>query len=273
MKIFITGSTGFVGRNLIEYYAEHNLFQYKRNEDLIECLIKFDPDVIINAAAEIYNDDFMWNSNVILTKNCLDYVKSNPRVKMIQIGSSSEYGIMNTASKETDRIDPVDMYQSTKGIATILCQGYARTYDLDICIARPYSLYGKYEQQHRLFPNLWKAFIKNIPMTLYDGVHDFIFIDDFVRGIDILIKSDKNKTKGDIINFGSGVQYKNIEILNMFETVLQKQAPIQYVPHMKKRFEGGVWKCDTEYSRNKYQFKCHYDLNSGVVKFIETAKY
>jgi nucleoside-diphosphate-sugar epimerase len=117
MKIFITGSTGFVGRNLIEYYKDHEVFEHKRYMDLGAKLEYFKPDLIINCAAEIYDPAEMWIPNVLWTQECLEFIKATPNTKMIQIGSSSEYGPMPRASKETDRINPVDMYQATKGAA------------------------------------------------------------------------------------------------------------------------------------------------------------
>ena len=55
MKIFITGSTGFVGQNLVEYYSQrgHEVYAFRRDEFLAECLHQFKPDAIINSAAEI----------------------------------------------------------------------------------------------------------------------------------------------------------------------------------------------------------------------------
>lgn len=273
MKIFVTGSSGFIGKNLLEFYNEHDTFAYTRGNDLKKNLTDFSPNVIIHSAAEIYDSEKMWDSNIILTKLCLDYVKEKKNVKMIHIGSSSEYGKKNRATKETDLINPLDMYQATKGAATLLCQGYARYYDLDICIARPYSVYGKYERSHRLFPKLWSAFNKNIPMELYDGVHDFIYINDFVKGINILVNSSKEKTKGDIVNFGSGIQYTNKHVLKIFQTILGNDAPVTYIDKMNKSFENDIWICDSSYAYSKYKFLCDYNLEQGIRDFIKTAVY
>ena len=190
---------------------------------------------------------------------------------MIQIGSSSEYGKLSRAGTELDRINPSTMYEATKGAATLLCQGYARHYDLDICIARPYSVYGPHERPHRLFPRLWRAFYENEPMTLYHGVHDFIYIDDFVRGIDILIRHP-NKPAGDIINFGSGSEYQNIEVLNYFKKITGKNAPVQYIDMMAKTFESDMWVCDPTYASEQYGFDTKFSLGTGIEEYIRRMK-
>jgi nucleoside-diphosphate-sugar epimerase len=153
-----------------------------------------------------------------------------------------------------------------------MCQGYARVYKLNISIARPYSLYGKYEKPHRLFPRLWKAFYLNQPMKLYRGFHDFIHINDFIRGIDILLQKD-DKPLGDIVNFGSGVQYSNTEVFSLFEKIIGKPAPVELIDQMVKVYENDIWICDTSYSRDVYGFKVNYDLETGIKQFLKTANY
>ena len=270
MKIFITGSTGFIGQNLVEFYKDHEIFEHKRYMDVGGKLDYFQPDVIINCAAEIYKAEDMFKPNVLWTMECLDYVKAKPSTKMVQIGSSAEYGPMNRASSEQDKINPVDMYQATKGAATLLCQGYARQYDLDITVARPYSVYGPGEKPHRLFPRLYRAFMKNEPMTLYQGFHDFIYIDDFVRGIDLMVREGK---PGDIVNFGSGEQYSNFVVAELFTRIAGNSAPITINPHMAKNFESNVWICNTKYAKETYGFQTQYDLEAGIKKFLQLANY
>jgi len=272
MKIFITGSTGFIGQNLVEFYHDQEVLAYTRDLDIRYQLEKFQPNLIINCAAEIYNPENMWYPNILITVACLDYVKCNSETSMVQIGSSSEYGPVSRATKETDVINPVDMYQATKGAATLLCQGYARTYKRNIKIARPYSVYGRYEKPHRLFPRLWRAFQNNVPMKLFHGYHDFIHVDDFVRGIDILYRTH-TEDFGDIVNFGSGKQYSNLEVYNLFIEATGKNAPVEIQEHMIKEFESEVWVCDTTYAKQKYQFEVAYDLKLGIKEFLQTGKY
>jgi nucleoside-diphosphate-sugar epimerase len=270
LKILITGSTGFIGKNLVEYYnsPENTIIEYIKWEDVFVWLNLHKPDLILHCAAEIYDESSMFVSNVQLTQNILMWVKKNPETKMIYIGSSAEYGIMYESSKETHPINPYNVYQATKGAATLLCQGYAREYNLNLKIARVYSAFGNHEKPRRLFPTLYRAFFKNESFHLYEGYHDFIYIKDFIRGIDMLIKSPKNP--GEIVNFGSGIQSSNLEVLNTWKNICDTEPPIIYHNEITpNKYESSCWVCNTEYAQSSLGFKTEFTLTEGIKDFIK----
>lgn len=268
MRIFLTGGTGFIGANLLLLYREHETRNCARGEDVTAALEAFAPDVVINCAAEIYAPAAMYAANVALVHAILEYVLAHPAVKLVQLGSSSEYGPVERATRETDLLNPVDMYQATKGAATLLCQGYARQHGLDVAVIRPYSVYGALERPHRLFPRLVRAFTGGECMTLHQGYHDFIHIDDFVRGVDLVVQN--GPWKGDIFNLGSGLQVSNTEVFDTF-VAAAGSAPecVTVVPGMAKAFESAVWRCDTAKSLAQLGFQTTISLQEGVRRLLQ----
>lgn len=273
MKILITGTTGFLGRSLAEYFApNHEVIEHTRTSvRLSGAIYMYKPDLIIHCAGEIYRTEAMYDTNIGLVNEILESVREYcPECRVIQIGSSAEYGPMSRATTETDLINPVDVYQATKGAATLLCQAYARQYGLKTLVARIYSGYGIHERPHRLFPTLYRAFFKDEPMTLYQGYHDFIYIEDFVRAIDQV--KDYGWEPGEIINFGSGVQYSNFEVLEAWQRVTGRTAPVELRDQLSKAYESRVWVCDNTKLRLRCGFQLQYDLEAGIRDFIEKMK-
>jgi len=211
----------------------------------------------------------MWSTNVELTRGCLEWQRSHPHTRMIQIGSSSEYGPCDRASRESDNIKPQDMYAGTKGVATLLCQTYANTYGLDTTVIRPYSLYGPGERPHRLFPRLWQAFMLGREMEMVQGVHDFCYIDDFVDAVISIMQSDQ-RLPGEIVNVSCGIQHTNAEVLECFQHVLGRSAPVTI---LHRWTTPTVWQADISLVKSKYCWSPNHTLDQGVEKFIEKARY
>ena len=271
MRVFITGATGFVGSSLVERWEHnHEVGCYQRGESVGAALTAFAPNAIVNCAAEIYDPALMFAANVELLRDVLEYALAHPAVKVVHLGSSSEYGPSCQATAETFPLRPVDMYQATKGAATLLCQGYARHHGLDVCIARPYSVYGPNERSHRLFPRLVRAFCDGEAMTLFEGFHDFIHMDDFGRGIDLLFASGRQT--GEVYNFGSGVQTSNMEVLHLFEQAAGRSAPsVERKEAFAKAFESNLWVCDTSHSCKTLGFETQITLADGIRALLQRA--
>jgi nucleoside-diphosphate-sugar epimerase len=270
-RVLITGGNGFIGGNLMRFLISrrYQCWNHHRGTDLDLLLEQVRPDIIINCVAEIYDVDLMYDVNVGMTMRLIDWCRYNGS-RMIQFGSSSEYGNHGYATTENHVLRPENSYAGTKAAATMLCQGMARQHQLDIVIIRLYSPYGPGEKPHRLFPKLWQAFEKNRPMKLVEGVHDFSHIDDVVVAVNLVIEH-KNREPGEIINLCSGQQHTNSRVLEEFEKYYGRKGPIDFDSTVMSTPK--IWCGDNSVIRNKYQWEPDFDLESGIYKFIQNAYY
>jgi nucleoside-diphosphate-sugar epimerase len=271
MKILITGTSGFIGSNLMNYYRQlgHQVYGPGRHDPMQFSLEKFQPDLIINSAAEIYNTVDMLTANVSSVQTLIAWCQHNPATRLIQIGSSSEYGPNDAVTAETTPARPIDCYGASKLAATVLCQAWAQQHNLDIVVVRLYSPYGPGERAHRLFPRFWQAFELGREMNLVNGVHDFTYIEDVVAAIDSVAKSP-DRTPGEIINICSGQQHSNYTIWKIFEAQTGKKAPVTFDPRF---VTPRVWIGDNTVLTNKYHWQPKFDIFAGIDAFVQRACY
>ena len=271
MKILITGISGFVGKNLAQaYQAQGNhVIGHIRDQDLSKLLDQSKPDLILHCAAEIYDPESMFESNLVMTWQCLDYARQH-HCHMIYFGSSSEYGWRDCVTSESTVLEPHTAYAGTKAAGTMMCQGWAREFALDVQIMRLYSIYGPEEKPHRLFPKLWCAFRLMRPMRLVEGVHDFVYIDDAVDAV-MRVASSPDRSPGEIINVCSGQQHTNGAVLDHFVRAVGRQAPVDFDPD--QFVTQPLWQGDNGVLRKKYGWSPKYDLNTGIQTFLQRANY
>lgn len=268
-NILITGATGFLGRSLLHRLQtpENNIWSPKRGEPITQELVeKFQPDYIYHFAAEIYDTSKMIDSNILFTYNLLEATKNIDFKCFMNIGSSSEYGQKFHPMREIDVLTPRTMYEATKGSVTLLCQAYSTIYDKPIVTVRPFSVYGRWEPNHRFIPTLFSKFKNKEEISISIGSHDFVYIDDFIDGALQVATSDKEKIKGDIVNLGTGVQYSNFEVYDTFCILFGYDIPMKKLEHKWKPYDSLNWVADISYAKEKYGYQSKYNLLEGLTK-------
>jgi nucleoside-diphosphate-sugar epimerase len=273
MKYLITGYTGFIGKSLLECLKENEFFligrEWQTDNDLPLKIQLFNPDYIIHCSAEIKNSSKTFVSNVLMTNWLLENTLNINYKSFINIGSSSEYGETNIPMTEKELLKPRTMYEATKGASTLLCQGYANEYNKPIATVRPFSVYGIYEPDSRLIPTLFRNFKNNTISKISVGVHDFIHIDDFIDGILSVLYSEKEIMQGDIVHFGSGVQYSNLEVFNIIKNIFKSNLEPERIDNIFNKYDSLNWVADINYAKSKYKFNPKYTLETGLKEIYE----
>jgi len=263
-KIVIIGANGLIGKAFIEAYQEkYNIIKCLRKHNTLKLLEKENPSIIFNSSGEPYNEKKMFNTNIMLVKKILDYCIKK-KCHFIHLGSSGEYGRHNYPTSETTHLKPSTKYEATKAAASMLVMGYAKAYKLKAILVRPYCVFGYYSKQNLLIPMIINTIKNNTTMNIYKGVHDFIYVKDFIRGIASLIKQKKKWAYGDTVNLGSGKQLTNFLVLKHIQKVFGKSGNFKIINKKFRSYDSDTWVCDTKYSYKKYNFKTKYTFQEAI---------
>lgn len=152
--------------------------------------------------------------NVFINSNVLDAAAKAKVKKFVFISSSAVYPDFERPLREEDAFlnDPPGNYFGPawmKRYSEKLAEFYYKWYGVEILIIRPSNVYGPYSSfdliASHVLPALIRKFVeKQNPIEVWgtpDVVRDFIFIDDFVRGVLLALE----RTSGiQIFNIAAG---------------------------------------------------------------------
>ena len=160
MRVFCTGSNGFVGRHLVAQLTTlgHLVYEYSGRADslsdplrLSERLQAAVPDVVYHLAAHAnvrFSDgdsSLVFESNTRGTFNVLEAMRRTPCRRIVFASSCSVYGEPTTfPSGEYNSAMPVQtsLYGASKLAGEALCQAYDSTYGFQSTIMRLVSQLG-----------------------------------------------------------------------------------------------------------------------------------
>jgi len=235
-KILVTGSKGFIGKQVIEHLKDNDVIPdsvgSKRIDlkNIEEVMAIKKSDIVVHLGGKtIKNLDWneYFNNNVIGTLNILEYcIKKNIK-KMIFVSSYVYGNPKYSPIDENHPISPHNAYTKSKYLGEQLCEFYAKNSNLNVIILRPFNIFGKTLPKGFLISNLVKSIETNKKITIInkDSKRDFLHIDDL---IDVIFKMKDYDCKFEIFNVGSGKSYSFNEIIEKIEKISLKKLNLQY---------------------------------------------
>ncbi len=292
-SILIVGGTGFIGTNLLNKIKKNDFQIFcistklpiqkkkikkvtyikcdisKRNE-VKKKLKRFNFDTVLNLGGYIdhSNTHKTMRSHFVGCKNLINFFKNKRIDNFIQIGSSLEYGKKRSPHKENyEKLIPRGNYGLAKLKATkyVLKQGLK--HNIPFTILRLYQIYGPGQTIDRLIPMAIKSFLKNGNFKCSAGyqLRDFLFVDDLVRLLIIIIR--KKKIQNQIFNIGSGKAISVKKLIKLIYKLIAKGKPEFGVIKMRK---DEILKSIPSISKVKKQFnwKPKVSIKEGLKKTI-----
>lgn len=256
MSIFITGSNGFIGRNLKERFVKCVCVPHKSilRTDWASATKVFFLSAYGNMADHTDSTDIV-RANVI----DLCFVLASVDWKKIE-----SFVYISTSSVKLKR---QTMYSRTKKAAEEILLAYMEKLDAPITIIRPLSVTGVGEQEEHLIPKLIDSCLNGTEMDFVpEPTHDFIDVEDLVDGI---INLSDNKAKG-IFELGNGEAITNAQVLDMVELITEKQANIHIVKSMRP-YDNEKWVSENFKARG-YGWLAKKTLLLSITQMVDDIK-
>jgi len=269
----ITGCAGFIGTNFVYYmlkkYPEIQLINLDKltyagnlenlkdvegdprhifvqgdicDRNLVAGLLeKYDPDYVINFAAEshvdrsIHNPEVFVETNVMGTVNLLQRCKEawyDPEKrtwkegkKYLQVSTDEVYGALGATGyfTETTPLNPHSPYSASKASADNFVHAFHDTYGMPINITRCSNNYRPYQFPEKLIPLMINNARHHKQLPVYgDGmqVRDWLYVEDHCKAIDMVAA---NGVVGEVYNVGGHNEKPNVFIVKTIIRELHDQ--------------------------------------------------
>ncbi len=206
--------------------AENPRFRFVRgdicDEELFSRVLReFQPDVIVNFAAETHVDrsinepaPFM-KTNVLGVFTILESCRRFSSARVVHVSTDEVYGDMwgRDPAGEDEAFKPSSPYAASKASGDLLCHSYYRTYGLPVIVVRPSNNYGPYQYPEKLIPKTIIRALMNKPIPLYGGgyqVRDWLYVMDFCEALDTVCLRG---SAGEAYNIPGFNEKRNIDVV------------------------------------------------------------
>ena len=296
-KILILGGTGFIGYHLAKASLKKgfkvislskNKPKKKRylkrvkyiiadisNINSIKKKIKGDFQYIVNLAGYVDHSNKIktFKSHYLGCKSISDFFLQKKIKKFIQVGSSMEYGLAKSPQKENFKCMPKSSYGKAKFLSTKYLLDLYRKKKFPVTIVRLYQVYGPYQDLNRFLPIIINSCKdnKDFPCSHGKQFRDFLYINDLIDAIFLILKNPK--AEGEIFNLGFGkpLKIKNIinKILSYYKSgnpqfgkiKLRKEEQIKIYPDIYKARSILKWKPKVNFLKGLHKTIQYYNEN------------
>jgi len=194
------------------------------------------PDAVIHLAAESHVDrsivsplEFVM-TNVVGTVNLLNAARENwkgryDQTRFYHVSTDEVYGTLGDDGMFTEETayDPHSPYSASKASSDHFVRAYQDTYGMNTVLSNCSNNYGSYHFPEKLIPLAINNIKQSKPVPVYgkgENIRDWLWVEDHARAIDLIFHKAK---AGSTYNIGGHNEWKNIDLINLLCTILDKK--------------------------------------------------
>ena len=245
---------------------------------------------IINCGGYINHSDFSLGGDNIIEQhlgglyNLINLLDLKELIRLVQLGSSDEYGLINAPQSEDDKCFPSTPYSYSRYSASKFLEMLGKNNNLKFTTIRLFLVYGPNQKKDRFLPYVINSFIENKEpkLTPGDQLRDFTFIDDIVSGVikvhdsppianeernEMDLKAGSSIAPWKVYNIGNNSPVKLMDYISSIESTLGITAKLELLPMQP----GDVLETYADVSSLKADFDYNpaTEVKEGVKKFVE----
>jgi nucleoside-diphosphate-sugar epimerase len=236
-SIFITGSSGFVGKNIIKYFnSKYEFYRFSKNQE-----ININQDVVLHFAGKAHdlkntsNAQEYYIVNTALTKQVFDnFIESDAQVFITLSSVKAVADILDCKLTEEYIPNPITHYGKSKLLAEQYIFGKEIPEGKRVYILRPCMIHGPGNKGNLSL--LYKIVSKGLPWPLgaFENKRSFCSIDNLGFIISELIENDQ--IPSGIYNVSDDEPVSTNELINLISVELGKKPHIWNVSQLLIKF-------------------------------------
>lgn len=267
MRLVVLGGAGFIGSHFVRHMASKGeILVYDKltyagrlenlkdvlekikfvkgdiadGETLIETVRQFQPDLVVNFAAETHVDRSInepaafIKTNIVGVYTLLEVVRKLD-VDLLHVSTDEVYGDWwgrEDAASEDSCLNPSSPYSASKAAGDLLIKAYGRTYGVKYKIVRPSNNYGPFQHPEKLIPRTIIRILNGKPAVIYGSgkqIRDWLYVVDTARAIELVAERGAAR---EIYNVCGGfyatvkeIVEKIVSILGRGEVIYGRERP------------------------------------------------
>jgi dTDP-glucose 4,6-dehydratase len=273
-KILVTGGAGFIGGNFVRLMLLErteveilnlDLLTYAGNPETLadlaadpryrfaqgdigdhalitRLLAEFQPDAIVNFAAESHVDrsidgpGVFIQTNVLGTFNLLNGARGywnelgaqrKAGFHFLHVSTDEVYGSLGAEGKfrEETPYAPNSPYSASKAASDHLVRAWHHTYGLPVLTTNCSNNYGPYQFPEKLIPLMIHNAVNGKPLPIYgngQNIRDWLYVRDHCLAIERVLTAGR---PGEVYNIGGDSERTNLQVVDALCAILDELLP------------------------------------------------